>query len=217
MKLMDIDRKHLGIPEAEYHAIVKMPLAEFSRICKDLSSIGDTVVISVAKEGVKFSTRGDIGTANIVCQQGLQNHQAESVEVRSKLESCVNKQVPICWAFHVQSVKPCGCLGGLVRFASASSVETLEIPQKRSIGQLSSSAKRQWSSSPQEMENSVGNSHSHESHQLIGSAVVNEETKMIEKNVNNCPFVNQDLNGDNSVLVLAFELVHFSFFQWLWP
>lgn len=27
------------------------------------------VVISVTKEGVKFSTRGDIGTANIVCRQ----------------------------------------------------------------------------------------------------------------------------------------------------
>ena len=26
------------------------------------------VVISVTKEGVKFSTRGDIGTANIVCR-----------------------------------------------------------------------------------------------------------------------------------------------------
>ncbi|XP_058072388.1 proliferating cell nuclear antigen-like [Magnolia sinica] len=25
MKLMDIDNEHLGIPEAEYHAIVKMP------------------------------------------------------------------------------------------------------------------------------------------------------------------------------------------------
>ncbi|OWM66725.1 hypothetical protein CDL15_Pgr010376 [Punica granatum] len=65
MKLMDIDSEHLGIPEAEYHAIVRMPSAEFARICKDLSSIGDTVVISVTKEGVKFSTRGDIGTANI--------------------------------------------------------------------------------------------------------------------------------------------------------
>lgn len=69
LKLMDIDSEHLGIPEAEYHAIVKMPSSEFSRICKDLSSIGDTVVISVTKEGVKFSTRGDIGTANIVCRQ----------------------------------------------------------------------------------------------------------------------------------------------------
>lgn len=27
------------------------------------------VVISVTKEGVKFSTRGDIGSANIVCRQ----------------------------------------------------------------------------------------------------------------------------------------------------
>lgn len=26
-------------------------------------------MISVTKEGVKFSTRGDIGTANIVCRQ----------------------------------------------------------------------------------------------------------------------------------------------------
>ncbi|XP_010934723.1 proliferating cell nuclear antigen isoform X2 [Elaeis guineensis] len=69
MKLMDIQNDHLGIPEAEYQAIVKMPSLEFARICKDLSSIGDTVVISVTKEGIKFSTRGDIGSANIVCRQ----------------------------------------------------------------------------------------------------------------------------------------------------
>jgi len=39
---MDIDSEHLGIPDAEYHSIVRMPSNEFSRICKDLSSIGDT-------------------------------------------------------------------------------------------------------------------------------------------------------------------------------
>ncbi|XP_008806847.1 proliferating cell nuclear antigen-like isoform X2 [Phoenix dactylifera] len=69
MKLMDIQNDHLGIPEAEYQAIVKMRSLEFARICKDLSSIGDTVVISVTKEGIKFSTRGGIGSANIVCRQ----------------------------------------------------------------------------------------------------------------------------------------------------
>ena len=42
MKLMDIDIEHLGIPDSEYQAIVRMPSSEFSRICKDLSSIGDT-------------------------------------------------------------------------------------------------------------------------------------------------------------------------------
>ena len=42
MKLMDIDSEHLGIPETEYEAIIRMPSSEFARICRDLSSIGDT-------------------------------------------------------------------------------------------------------------------------------------------------------------------------------
>lgn len=77
MKLMDIDSEHLGIPETAYQAIVHMPSQEFARICKDLSSIGDTVVISVTKEGVKFSTGGDIGTANIVCRQNTSVDKAD--------------------------------------------------------------------------------------------------------------------------------------------
>ncbi|XP_020243736.1 proliferating cell nuclear antigen-like [Asparagus officinalis] len=81
MKLMDIDSEHLGIPDAEYQAIVRMPSSEFSRICKDLSSIGDTVVISVTKEGVKFSTRGDIGSANIVCRQNASVDKPEEATV----------------------------------------------------------------------------------------------------------------------------------------
>ncbi|XAR65891.1 hypothetical protein NMG60_11011885 [Bertholletia excelsa] len=85
MKLMDIDSEHLGIPEAEYDAIVRMPSAEFARICRDLSSIGDTVVISVTKEGVKFSARGDIGTANIICRQNTsidKPEEATIIEIR---------------------------------------------------------------------------------------------------------------------------------------
>ncbi|XP_050369294.1 proliferating cell nuclear antigen-like [Argentina anserina] len=64
MKLMDIDSEHLGIPEVEYDAIVRMPSAEFTKICKYFCSFGDTVVISVTKEGVKFSTSGDMGTGD---------------------------------------------------------------------------------------------------------------------------------------------------------
>jgi proliferating cell nuclear antigen len=69
LKLMDIDSEHLGIPDTEYAATVKMPSSEFKRICADLSSIGDTVTISVSKDGVKFATTGDIGQANITCRQ----------------------------------------------------------------------------------------------------------------------------------------------------
>lgn len=55
----------LGIPDTEYSATVKMPSSEFQRIAKDLGTIGDTVLMSVTKDGIKFSTSGDIGSANV--------------------------------------------------------------------------------------------------------------------------------------------------------
>ncbi|KAK8504898.1 hypothetical protein V6N12_033149 [Hibiscus sabdariffa] len=53
-----------------FDAIIRMPSPEFARICEGLGSIGDTVVVSVTKEKVKFSTRGgDNITANTVLRQ----------------------------------------------------------------------------------------------------------------------------------------------------
>ena len=42
MNLMDIDSEHHGIDESKYCAVIRMPSSEFQRICKVLSSIGDT-------------------------------------------------------------------------------------------------------------------------------------------------------------------------------
>lgn len=46
-----------------------MPSGEFARICRDLSHIGDAVVISCAKDGVKFSASGELGNGNIKLSQ----------------------------------------------------------------------------------------------------------------------------------------------------
>uniref|UniRef100_A0A8R7UKJ4 Proliferating cell nuclear antigen PCNA C-terminal domain-containing protein n=1 Tax=Triticum urartu TaxID=4572 RepID=A0A8R7UKJ4_TRIUA len=56
MKLMDIDSGHLGIPDSEYQAIVRMPSSEFSRICKDLSSIGDSIPVSCKRNLLHLSS-----------------------------------------------------------------------------------------------------------------------------------------------------------------
>ena len=65
LKLMDIDSEQLGIPPTDYKATVTMPSNEFQRIIRDLGVLGDTCVISVAKDGVRFSVQGDMGTGNI--------------------------------------------------------------------------------------------------------------------------------------------------------
>ena len=51
MKLMDMDAEHRGIPESTYDVVAKMPAAEFQRICRDLSSIGDSVVTGATNQG----------------------------------------------------------------------------------------------------------------------------------------------------------------------
>ena len=66
LKLMDIESEQLGIPETEYKCNVRLPSAEFQRIIRDLSVLGDTCNISVTKEGIRFSSSGDLGTGNIM-------------------------------------------------------------------------------------------------------------------------------------------------------
>jgi len=69
LKLMDIDSDHLGIPDTNYDAQVKMPSSEFQRICRDLATIGDSVTVACTKEGVKFSTSGELGSGNVAIKQ----------------------------------------------------------------------------------------------------------------------------------------------------
>jgi proliferating cell nuclear antigen len=61
LRLMDLDSEHLGIPDTDYSCAIKMPSSEFSRICRDMSIMGDSVLLCTTKEGVKFSAKGDLG------------------------------------------------------------------------------------------------------------------------------------------------------------
>lgn len=88
IKQMDLDGEHLGIPETDYSCVVKMPAAEFQRICRDLSQLGESVVIECDKEGVQFSAQGDIGTGNIKLAQTAsvdKEEEAVVIEMQEKV------------------------------------------------------------------------------------------------------------------------------------
>lgn len=80
MKLMDIDSEHLGIPETDYQAIVRMPSSEFARICKDLSTIGDTgdFLVSDNSLGAQFVKMLCICTPGLNCHGPLLGVQPKS-------------------------------------------------------------------------------------------------------------------------------------------
>lgn len=69
MKLMDIDQEHLGIPDTQYDATITMSSGEFARICRDLTALGESVKIEASKEGVRFSSDGEVGSGSILLKQ----------------------------------------------------------------------------------------------------------------------------------------------------
>jgi proliferating cell nuclear antigen len=69
MKLMDIDQEHLGIPDTQYDATITMSSAEFQRICRDLGALGESVKIEASKEGVRFSSEGEVGQGSVLLKQ----------------------------------------------------------------------------------------------------------------------------------------------------
>lgn len=61
LNMLTLDSEHLGIPETEYAAVITMPSAQFSRICKELSQLSDSLTIDVTKQRVQFSVEGEDG------------------------------------------------------------------------------------------------------------------------------------------------------------
>jgi len=80
LKLNDIDAEQLGIPDTDYATTVKMPSAEFQRICRDLAAIGDTVTISATKQGVQFAVDGDIGSGSMMIKGFVAGSAAKIVK-----------------------------------------------------------------------------------------------------------------------------------------
>jgi len=89
LKLMTVDEEHLAIPETEYKCVVTMPSSDFSKICRDLQTIGESVSISATKAGVQFSVKGDIGSAEMLRRQTETNDDSS---IKIELEEPINQQ-----------------------------------------------------------------------------------------------------------------------------
>jgi proliferating cell nuclear antigen len=69
MNLLDIDTEHLNIPDVEYSCSVKLPSSDFSRIVRDMATMGDTTLLSIQEEDVTITTKGDMGTAKVTLKE----------------------------------------------------------------------------------------------------------------------------------------------------
>lgn len=65
LNLITIDSEHLAIPETEYSSVVQLNSGEFSKICKELFSLSETVQVTTNPEYVQFSVEGEVGAGSV--------------------------------------------------------------------------------------------------------------------------------------------------------
>lgn len=83
MKLMDLDKEQVQLPEQSYDISVKMPSEEFQRVCRDLSAIGESCVVDASKDSVRFSVKGDLGSGSVALKSNspVDKKESEGIQI----------------------------------------------------------------------------------------------------------------------------------------
>ena len=83
MNLISLDVEHLAIPETEYSSIVSINAGEFTKICKELYSLNETLTIATNDGSVTFSVESEAGSGSIRIGSGdsMNRDEVTTVEV----------------------------------------------------------------------------------------------------------------------------------------
>lgn len=63
---IDIDDVDIDIPDVDFDAVITMPSSDFQKICRDLSSISDTLIIKSEGKIFTLKAEGEIGSTSIM-------------------------------------------------------------------------------------------------------------------------------------------------------
>lgn len=85
VNLITLDSEHLGIPETEYTSEITMNSGEFSKLCKELYALSETVEFEISTTFVKFAVEGEIGSGSIKIQTSADEAETSRPEDTVKL------------------------------------------------------------------------------------------------------------------------------------
>ena len=68
LNLITLDSEHLGIPETTYTSEISMNSFDFTKLCRELHQLSETVTIEASLAYVKFSIDGEVGSGTIEIQ-----------------------------------------------------------------------------------------------------------------------------------------------------
>ncbi|KEG13912.1 putative proliferative cell nuclear antigen (PCNA) [Trypanosoma grayi] len=107
LKLLEIEAEAMGIPEMDYRSTVTLSSQEFAKIVRDMTVFGDTVTIEIRKEGVKFSSAGDVGEGYAFLRAAAvtDRRTKAEMEVKAEVKAEEDDDAPINRSGHPSKVK----------------------------------------------------------------------------------------------------------------
>lgn len=105
LKLMNLDSEYLGIPDTSYSVKISFPATKFQRICRDLSGVGDAMTIACTKDGVRFSSKGDLGSGSVKLSQTASADKPEEA-VTIKIEEPIVLTFAVKYLNHFAKATP---------------------------------------------------------------------------------------------------------------
>jgi proliferating cell nuclear antigen len=79
--MITIDSEHLGVPDTTYSSVIKMNASEFTRICRELYQLSETVTIETNTNYVKFSVTSEQMGGSIKIESNSTGDGGESISI----------------------------------------------------------------------------------------------------------------------------------------
>ena len=96
LKLVPTDSVTFDIPGIDYDACVTMPSSEFARIVRDLSALGESVMVDVSEDGVGFAVEGEIADGSILLKQTESTHGSST---QAEEGVSIDMKIPVSLTF----------------------------------------------------------------------------------------------------------------------
>ena len=80
--MISLDIEHLSIPETEYSSLITINSGEFSKICKELVQLSDSLTIATSQSNVQLKVEGQAGSGFI----NLSSNDADRKEEQTIIE-----------------------------------------------------------------------------------------------------------------------------------
>ena len=84
MKLINFEDREFKIPKLKHDSLLCMRSADYTRICRDLENISETVHISFERKGISLKVKSDIAEGSI-CIYGNDEEEGKQDESEAKL------------------------------------------------------------------------------------------------------------------------------------